>query len=88
MDTHQIKEEVDKTIAKLITLRDEVKVQLHLASLDAQKEWDEKLAPKVLDAEMAAKNITEGTRSTAKELIGRLEQFLVHLKDSAPKSKH
>jgi alcohol dehydrogenase class IV len=88
MHTHYIKEEVDKSIAKLMTLRDEVKVQLHLASLDAKKEWDEKLAPKVFEVETSAKNITESTRSTAKELIARLEEFLVHLREKAPPSKH
>lgn len=88
MHTHQIKEEVDKSISKLQTLRDEVKVQLHLASLDAKKEWDEKLAPKVLEVETSAKNITESTHSAAKQLVARLEEFLVHLRESAPRSKH
>ena len=88
MDTHQIKEEVDKNIEKLETLRDEVKVRLHLASLDAKKEWDETLSPKLFEVEQAAKNITEGTRSTAKELVAKLEEFLVRLRDKEPHSTH
>jgi alcohol dehydrogenase class IV len=87
MDTQHIREEVDKSIEKLITLRDEVKVQLHLASLDAKTEWDEKLAPKVFELEMIAKDKSESTRNKAKELITRLEDFLGRLRESVPRSK-
>ena len=59
MNTSNIKSEVEKNITKLAGLRDEVKVRLHLASLDAKQEWDDKIAPHVLDAETAAKNLAE-----------------------------
>ncbi len=89
MDTHHIKEEVDKSIEKLAVLRDEVKLQLHLASLDAKQEWDETLEPKIFEVEEAAKHVTESTRSTAKELIARLEDFLVRMRESGgPRSTH
>ena len=88
MDTDQIKEEVDKNIQRLETLRDEVKVRLHLASLDARKEWDETLSPKLLEMEQTAKNITESGKSTAKELVAKLEDFLSRLRDKEPHSTH
>jgi hypothetical protein len=61
-----------------------VKVRLHLASLDARQEWDEKLSPRLFEVEQAAKNITESTRSTARELVEKLEDFLARLKANAP----
>ena len=88
MDTHQIKEEVDKNIQRLETLRDEVKVRLHLASRDAKKEWVETLSPKLLEVEQTAKNITESGRSAAKELVTKLEEFLSRLSDKEPHSTH
>ncbi|MBX3219245.1 MAG: hypothetical protein KF795_01925 [Labilithrix sp.] len=88
MHTEQIKEEVDKNIERLATLRDEVKLQLHLASLDARTEWDEKLAPKVLEAEQTAKELTEATRVSARELVTRVEEFLARVRESARHSKH
>ena len=88
MHTHQLKEEVDKNLAKLATLRDEVKVQLHLASLDARKEWDEKLSPKMLEVEDSAKQMTESTRSAAMELVAKLEEFLTRIRDKVPHSTH
>ena len=65
-----------------------MKVRLHLASLDAKKEWDETLSPKLLEVERAAKNITESTRSTARELVAKFEDFLARLRDKEPHSTH
>jgi hypothetical protein len=90
MDTHEIKAEVEKNIEKLSALREEVRLKLHLASLDAKKEWDDKLAPRVHEVEQAAKSITESSRSTLSELVAKVEDFLVHLhpshKDKGEKS--
>jgi hypothetical protein len=88
MHANQIKEEVDKNIQRLETLRDEVKVRLHLASLDAKKEWDETLSPKLLEVEQTAKSITESGRSAAMELVAKLEDFLARLRDKEPHSTH
>jgi hypothetical protein len=88
MDTQQIKAELDKNLQKLQTLRDEVKVRLHLASLEAKTEWDEKLAPKILEIETSAKNMTE--QGKLGELVTKVEQFLAKLgkSDKAPHSTH
>jgi hypothetical protein len=76
MDTTNIKAEVEKNITKLAGLRDQVKVKLHLASLDAKQEWDDKIAPRVLDAETAAKNITDASKAKVDDAIKRVETFL------------
>jgi len=76
MNTSNIKAEVEKNITKLAGLRDEVKVKLHLASLDAKQEWDDKIAPHVLDAETAAKNITDASKAKVEDAIKRVETFL------------
>jgi hypothetical protein len=92
--TDRIKQEVDKGLEKLTTLRDEVRVKLHLASLDAKKEWDDKLAPKVLEVEQLTKSITESSRSTLHDVIAKMEDFLarIHPKksddDKPPHSVH
>ena len=76
MNTSNIKAEVEKNITKLAGLRDEVKVKLHLASLDAKQEWDDKIAPHVLDAETAAKSITDASKAKVEDAIKRVETFL------------
>jgi hypothetical protein len=80
MDTTQIKAELDRNLKKLSGLREEVKLKLHLASLDAKQEWDEKLSPKVIEMEGMAKNITEQSKISMNDLITKVEQFLVRLK--------
>jgi hypothetical protein len=86
MDTHHIKAEVEKNLEKLETLRDEVKLHLHLATLDAKREWDDKLAPHIVEIERSAKEITESSRSLLSELVKRMEDFLARLRDSAVKT--
>lgn len=88
MDTHHLRVEVEKGLERLQTLRDEVRVKLHLATLDAKQEWDEKLAPRVVEIEKSAKELTESSRSALNELIARLEDFLARLRSGALKSDH
>lgn len=76
MNTTDIKAEVEKNFNKLVGLRDDVKVRLHLASLDAKQEWDDKIAPYVLDAETAAKNIGETSKAKIDDAIAKVEHFL------------
>jgi hypothetical protein len=45
--TNDVKNEVSKGIEKLTMLRDEVKLHIHLASLDAKQEWNDKLEPRI-----------------------------------------
>jgi hypothetical protein len=80
MTTHLIRDDIQKAVSRIQWLRDEVKVRLHLASLDAKQEWDEKLSPRIFEVEQIAKHITEGTREAAHELVEKLEAFLGHLR--------
>ncbi len=83
MNTDDIKAEFDKGLAKLTELRDEVKIQLHLASLDAKKEWDDTLSPKLFEVEQSAKNFTESSRTSVTELVSKVEDFLGRIKPGA-----
>lgn len=75
MNTTTIKAEVEKSIEKLVGMRDEVRVRLHLASLDARQEWTT-VAPHVLEAESAAKSLTEASRAKVQDAIAKVEAFL------------
>lgn len=75
-----IKHEIEKGLSKMSTLKDEIRVQLHLASLDAKREWDEKLEPKVVEVEAIAKHATEASKAAVEELVSRLERFAKQLR--------
>jgi hypothetical protein len=73
-----LKDELKKALDYLQTLRDEVRVRLHLAGLDAKQEWDE-LEPHLLDVERAAHEATEASRRAVTDAIERLKKLRASL---------
>jgi hypothetical protein len=73
-----LKDELKKGLDHLQTLRDEVRVRLHLASLDAKQEWD-KLEPHLLDVERAAHEASEASRHAVTDAVERLKKFRASL---------
>lgn len=80
MTMDKAKLEVRDAVTKLQTMRDEIRVQIHLASLDAKKEWDETLAPKVTELEGNALAVGDGVRHAAFDLLEKLEHFSQRLR--------
>ena len=72
-----MKQELEKGVAVLRTLRDEIKVKLHLAGMDAKDQWA-KLEPELFKVERAAENATD----TSKKLLDEALTSLKALKDS------
>ena len=64
----------------LTTLRDEARLHLHLASLDAKQEWDEKLEPRINELHTSASDVSDGTRSVVEDLLARVEGFVSNLR--------
>lgn len=82
-----VKQDVNAALSKIATLRDEVKLHLHLASLDAKKEWDEVLEPRVLELQDGAKHIGADVKEKATDVAGKLEAFVARLRDAAMAKK-
>jgi len=80
----QLKEEVDKAVAQLRTIRDEIKLQLHLASKDAQEAW-RKLEPSLRDLEQKMDQVTDATKAKAQELLKRFNEMRDRLKNQPAK---
>ncbi len=80
------KDDLDKGLEKIGTLKDEVKLHLHLASLDAKKEWDEKLEPQLAKLDQLKEKITESPSSFLKELERKLEDFLARIRPRGPRT--
>ena len=62
------------------TLRDEVKLHLHLASLDAKQEWDEKLEPRINEVQSSAQQVSDASREVVTDLVKRVEGFYAKLR--------
>jgi hypothetical protein len=73
-----IQAQMRNVVAELRKLRDEVRLQLHLANMDAKKAWDE-LEPKLAEADRLAENATEEAYQSALESLRRLKLFHAQL---------
>ena len=74
----ELKDELNKGLERLQALRDEVRVRLHLAGMDAKAEWN-KLEPHLLDVEKAAQEATEASRQALSDAVDRLKKFRASL---------
>ncbi len=72
--TIELKKELKKSLALLQTLRDEVRVKLHLAGMDAKGQW-KKLEPRLKEVEHAAEEITEASRTAVVDAVKKLKKF-------------
>jgi len=72
-----LKAELQKGTELLRTLRDEIKLKLHLGGMDAKDQWA-KLEPELWKVERAAQQATE----TSKRLVDEAVQKLKSLRDS------
>jgi dsDNA-specific endonuclease/ATPase MutS2 len=66
--------ELQESLARLQTLRDEVRVKLHLAGMDAKDEW-QKLEAHIANVENAAQEFSEAAHARIVELLKKIEKF-------------
>jgi hypothetical protein len=69
-----LKDEMKKGLSQLQTLRDEVRVKLHLASMDIKDQWN-KFEPHLSDVEKKAEELTDASRTMITDAVKRLEKF-------------
>jgi hypothetical protein len=72
--SHDLKAELKKGLDHLQTLRDEVRVRLHLAGLEAKDEWN-KLEPHLFEVEQAAKEASESSHRALTDAVARLKKL-------------
>jgi hypothetical protein len=77
--TTELKAEFRKSVALLRTLRDEVRVKLHLANMEAKEGW-KKLEPRLDAVERAAHDASEASRAAIAETTKTVEDFLASLR--------
>lgn len=70
-----LRSELELSARMLRTLRDEIRVQLHLGSLDAQKEWRQ-LEPRLESAlDRVKTDVSEASRAMIDELRAKLGEL-------------
>ena len=67
-----------KSLALLRTLRDEVRVRLHLGGMDLKDQWA-KLEPHLAEVERKAEEISDASRAAVADAVKRLQTFRASL---------
>ena len=75
----ELKKELEKNLNLLHTLRDEVRVRLHLAGMDLKEQWN-KLEPHLEDAEKKAGEVTEDARAAVGDAVKKLQKLRASLR--------
>ena len=78
------KQELDKMVGQLRTIRDEIRVRLHLASTEAKEAWN-RLEPTLGEIEQKMSQVTDETKAKAQELLKRFSELRDRLKQTKPK---
>jgi hypothetical protein len=74
MDNKQMRDWMHESLGKLKTLRDEIRVDLHLAGMDAKDKWKE-MEPKFREAEKLVDDVSEVSRKAMEEMVERFRAF-------------
>jgi CBS domain-containing protein len=70
----ELQKELRRGLERLQALRDEVRVRLHLGSLELKDQW-RKLEPHLGDVEKKAEELSEASRAAIHDAVRRLETF-------------
>jgi hypothetical protein len=77
--TEELKTDLQKSLEALQTLRDEIRVRIHLAGMDAKDAWN-KLEPTLLEAERLAEEVTDASRAAMAEIVKKVREFRATLR--------
>lgn len=69
-----LRNQLQRGLDELRRLRDEIRVDMHLAGMDAKDKWRD-LEPRILDAENMAKDISEASRKAVQDVVDSIRRF-------------
>lgn len=75
----ELRRQVREAVERVRTIRDEIRVEIHLAGLDAKQRWVA-LEPKFADAERLAREVSETSRHAVEEIGRRFAEFRASLR--------
>lgn len=82
-----LQQQLRRALDDLKTMRDEIKVRLHLAGMEAKTRWNEDLEPRLAEIEGqikgAGERVSEAARTSLGELTEAVKGFRASLQDKA-----
>ncbi|MFN0063651.1 MAG: hypothetical protein ACKVPX_14180 [Myxococcaceae bacterium] len=87
--SRELKEHLKESVALLRRLRDEIRVEVHLAGMEAKDRW-KNLEPQLEQAERVARDISEASKQALQDTVEAFRAFKTFLgagHDSKPPTK-
>ena len=79
MQAEEFRKEANQMLENIKAMRDEIRLEMHLAGMDAKDAW-KKLEPRANEAEKLAKEVSDVSRKALKDIQGKLQEFKANLK--------
>ena len=70
-----LEQSIDKAINDLESVADQIRVKLHLASMDANVMWNEKLEPRLFEARVHASEAKLASKAAIEDAVKAFEAF-------------
>jgi len=70
---------IEHTIADLETVADQIRVKLHLAGMDANAAWNDKLEPRLFEAREHAREAKDASKAAIEEAVKAFKEFAASL---------
>ena len=66
-----LRESLESGLQELRTMRDEIRLQLHLAGQEARDQWEQHLEPRLENLELQLRNATDSTIDAVRDALDR-----------------
>jgi hypothetical protein len=66
---------IEKALSELETVTDQIRVKLHLAGMDANVAWNEKLEPRLLEARGHAAEAKDASKHAIEDALKAFKEF-------------
>jgi hypothetical protein len=83
MNERPMRDWMMENLGRLKTLRDEIRVDVHLAGMEARDKWKE-LEPVMRDAERLAEDMTDVSRRAMEEMVEKFRHFRESIRQHRP----
>lgn len=70
-----LEESIDHALTNLETVADQIRVKLHLASMDANVVWNEKMEPRLFEARAHASEAKAASKLAIEDALKAFEAF-------------
>jgi hypothetical protein len=66
---------IDQALTDLETVADEIRVKLHLAGMDANATWNDKLEPRLFEARAHAREAKDASKAAVEQAVKAFREF-------------